>query len=311
MKSRFLLLTEEGVLTENGETLAIGVEAGRTVSTGFYREGSLYLIFDDHDAAVVDRNGLNKLGSSSHKLNCIAASADGRVFAGTAGAHLIEITDGTVENNEAFEKISERKEWTTPWGGPPDVRSLAVSLGGVLFANIHVGWIARSKNDGGTWEALTNGLEKDVHQVQTHPSSPEIVFAATADGFYLSRDLGDSFTRSSEPMEYYYQRACLCSPETGTYIVSTSRGPHGTAEARVYRSTDSGLSWHLSTGLPETIENNIDTFQLAAGDDGRLAVVVEDHHLYLSGDDGARWNLQSKGLPKVNAVLSVDDGFSA
>ena len=56
------------------------------------------------------------------------------------------------------------------------------SADGTIYANIHVGWIVRSRDGGETWENLQEGLEMDVHQVSTHPSDPEIVFAATRKG---------------------------------------------------------------------------------------------------------------------------------
>ena len=168
----------------------------------------------------------------------------------------------------------------------PDVRSLAVSADGTIYANIHVGWVVRSRDGGKTWENLREGLEMDVHQVATHPSDPATVFAATARGFYLSRDHGDTFTHQRSGMPYYYQRACACFPESDVYLVSTSRGPHSRVDAQLYRSDDAGENWALVTGLPEQIGENIDTFQIITVGGANALVVVDDTILYQTDDCG-------------------------
>ena len=182
----------------------------------------------------------------------------------------------------AFDRIPERSEWSTPWGGPPDVRSLAVSPGGAIYADIHVGWIVRSTDGGTNWSPCRNGLEKDVHQVATHPNDLQTVFASTARGFYISHDSGDTFARKSEPMPYYYGRACTVFPDSEVYLVSTSKGPHGDCAAKLFRSVDGGDTWAEVEGLPDEIHNNIDTYQLACSEDGRAVAVVRGTDLYSS-----------------------------
>jgi len=157
-------------------------------------------------------------------LNCIAWARDGQLLVGTVSARLARVAHNTLQFFESFDQVPERKLWNTPFGSEPDVRSLAVSTDGTIYANIHVGWIVRTMDGGKTWKNLRKGLEMDVHQVEVNPSNPAIVFAATADGFYISEDRGDSFERRNTGLSNLYSRACACFPEEEIYLLSSSKG---------------------------------------------------------------------------------------
>ncbi|MFQ5553410.1 MAG: WD40/YVTN/BNR-like repeat-containing protein, partial [Thermoplasmata archaeon] len=187
---------------------------------------------------------------------------------------------------------------------PPAVRSLAVSAEGTLYADIHVGWIVRSRDGGDAWESLRNGLNKDVHMVGVHPTQPPIVFAATAAGFHFSADHGDSFDRRVQGMPHHYQRSCAVFPDQDTYLVSTALHDGGEA-AQLYRSEDEGENWIRVVGLPDVLNRNIDTHQIAVLDGGRAFVVVNDQDLYGSEDGGATWVRVAENLPRIWSLLAV------
>ena len=106
-------------------------------------------------------------------------------------------------------------------------------------------------------------------------------------------------------MPYYYQRACAVFPGTETYICSTSRGPHGDAEAILFRSEDSGGTWKRIEDLPTRIPSNIDTYQLVALRDGAAWVVINDTELWGSADFGVTWRRIAENLPKVYGFLNL------
>ncbi|MCH2508506.1 MAG: hypothetical protein MK035_08570, partial [Dehalococcoidia bacterium] len=134
------------------------------------------------------------------------------------------------------------------------MRSLAVATDGTIYANIHVGWIACSRDAGGTWRVLQEGLEMNVHQVVTYLSNPSAVIAATASGFYLSDDHGCTFTCQSNGIVCRYQRACACFFDADIDLVATSMGPDSCAGAQLYRSENAGRDWELVAGLPKNID---------------------------------------------------------
>jgi hypothetical protein len=101
--------------------------------------------------------------------------------------HIIALTDGSLLLQEdgtanlctGFEALPVRSEWYTPWGGPPAVRSFAATTDGCVYADIHVGSIMRSPDQGHTWEPVTPTLHNDVHEVATTPASDNHVAANT------------------------------------------------------------------------------------------------------------------------------------
>jgi len=64
---------------------------------------------------------------------CFARTQRG-LFVGIARAHLVR--DGGV--GESFDGVPGRDHWYTPWGGPPDTRSIAEAADGSLHVNVHV-----------------------------------------------------------------------------------------------------------------------------------------------------------------------------
>ncbi len=80
-----------------------------------------------------------------------------------------------------FEAVPGRDDWHAVGSRKPYVRSLTATAGGVLLANVHVGGIPRSPDDGATWQP-TIDVDADVHQVRAHPQRPELVLAAAAVG---------------------------------------------------------------------------------------------------------------------------------
>jgi hypothetical protein len=301
-KEMVWLLSEADLLEVGGKPIAEVPFQKASVSAGDVNQDRLAVIVNDHDVWTFAAGKWQQEVSTDVDLNCVCLTADNRILVGTERARLASVDDGKLNFIESFDAVPERKLWTTPWGGPPDTRSLAISTDGTIYANIHVGWIVRSKDGGKTWKNLREGLEMDVHQVATHPLHAEIVFAATQKGFHISYDHGDSFSRRSEGMPYHYQRACACLAEGNVYLVSTSRGPRG-GDALLYRSEDEGKHWSLVQGLPDKINHNIDTYQIIVVGGSQALVIVENSVLYETDDWGLSWKEVGRDYPRLFGAL--------
>src|SRR5207249_1971591 len=81
---------------------------------------------------------------------------------------------------------------------------------GTVYVNVHVGGVVRSRDGGRSWTPTVD-IESDVHQVLAHPSRAEVVLAAAADGFGVSRDCGASWRFITEGMHAHYLRAVAVS----------------------------------------------------------------------------------------------------
>lgn len=300
------LLSEKGILALNGDPVPNVPFQDMPVNAGDVKRGRSAVIVNEHEIWTVSAGRWDKLVSTTVTLNCICYTAHGDLLVGTEGARLARVKEGGLEFIKSFDEVPERSFWNTPWGGPPDVRSLAVSIDGTIYANVHVGWIVRSMDRGKTWKNLKEGLDMDVHQVAAHPVEPTIVSAATANGFYISYNYGDVFFQRNKGLPYYYQRACACFADRNVYLVSTSRGPHGQADALLYRSEDDGKNWTMVNGLPEKIDKNIDTFQIAIVDNATAMAIVEDKNLYKTNDWGLNWHKVEDDYPVLFAILLIE-----
>jgi len=232
------------------------------------------------------------------QLNCLQWVND-KLLVGTSAARLAWVDDGELDFIVAFDKLEGREQWNTPWGGPPDVRSLARTADGILAADIHVGWIVTSV-DGESWIARKKGLHKDVHHVTAHPSKDGIISCATAGGWYVSRNGGESFDKYWDKSPTY-QRTTAWFGDTDIILSSVSSGPSGYG-AKLYRSEDWGKSWEEVEGLPE-LEDNINTYQITIDRDGRSYIIANNNSIYQSRDYGKTWKQIAEGLPKTYQIL--------
>ena len=293
-----LVATRDGLHTfdEGGEPAGVA-QAGRSV-TALGRAGEafwaiagaseLWRVADSGWSHVTDLDG--------HRATCVAG-IDGEVFVGSSEARLFRLRDRALEPVVAFDRAEGREAWFTPWGGPPDTRSIA-NWDEEIYVNVHVGGILRTDDGGQTWTP-TIDVGADVHHVTT---AEGMVLAACAGGLASSTDRGATWTLRTDGLEAPYARAVAVCGEA--VLVSTSDGPRG-GRAAVYRGDlRGGTLERCRAGLPEWFERNIDTFCLDALPDGSFAAFgTSDGRVYGSTDQGATWGERAGGLPAVQRVL--------
>ncbi len=306
---RILVATAEGLHTVGDDA---GVElSGRDVSALTRDEEGWWAVADERVLVRGLRKDWQEVGRADAPLTCLLAASE-RLFAGTAGAGLRHLVDGRLEPVHAFDETPGRHTWYTPWGGPPATRSLSAHPDGMLFVNVHVGGIVRSRDGGRSWEP-TIDLDLDVHEVRVEPRSGRVLAATGVAGFALSEDRGGSWRLSREGLHAAYCRAVAVAGTT--ILLSASTGPR-TRQGAVYRrSLDvEGPFERCQRGLPAWFEGNVDTGWLDAV--GRLAVLAapagnppqgagrraSSCELYLSEDEGGSWLRVAEGLPPVRAI---------
>ncbi len=298
----FVVATDDGLfrieddgqparLVEGGFRHVVAADDG---AVALAADGTLWNVDDDGAAEF------ETLPPTRGTVTCVLVNgAD--VWAGTAGAHLILVREGELAPVESFEKIEGRERWYTPWGGPPDVRSLDVDEDDVLFAGIHVGGVARSLDSGETWLA-SGEIDWDVHQVLTVPDYASTVVAACAVGMALSTDTGESWEIESRGMHATYCRAIAVAGDD--VLISVSRGPDGAESALYKRKLEDSVFDRCRLGLPEWFAGNIDTHCLTAWDE-QVVAAAPGGSLYVSNDTGGRWHELASGLPEPRAVVSI------
>ncbi|MEE9163264.1 MAG: sialidase family protein [Thermoplasmata archaeon] len=300
------ILTEEGIRTPDRKPVR-DIPFQGAPSVGDARERKIAIIVNRSQVWTRREGEWRRELTTDWALQCIRWTSDGRLLVGTEKARVGWVNDGPLQFSPSFDEVPERPLWNTPFGAPPAVRSLAVGAEGTLYADIHVGWIVRSRDGGKTWQSLRNGLNKDVHMVAAHPTRPGVVFAATAAGFHISTNYGEAFEQRLRGMPHYYQRACAVFPDEDVYLVSTAIHDGGES-AQLYRSEDEGANWRRVEGLPDVLNRNIDTHQIAVLPGGHAFVAVDDHDLYESADGGETWTQVGADLPRIGSLLALPDG---
>jgi hypothetical protein len=232
------------------------------------------------------------------RASCIAAT-HAYVFVGSSEARLFRVAGERLEAVTAFDRVEGRSTWYTPWGGPPETRSLS-EWDDDLYVNVHVGGILRTDDRGEHWTP-TIDIGADVHQVAT---AEGLVLAACAGGLAVSEDRGMTWTFRADGLEAPYSRAVTVCGDA--VLVSASSGPRGGRSA-VYRGALAGGGFErCRDGLPEWFADNVDSSWLDALPDGSfVAFGTSDGRLFGSRDAGSSWAELASGLPAVRRVLVV------
>lgn len=263
--------------------------SGRRIKHVAWEDDSWWAV---DDSGGIWRDGQQVAVGQHVGFNCILPLAHG-VWLGADRARLYHLGDDGLQEDAAFASAPGRARWSTPWGGPPDVRSLTFGPDGVLYVNVHVGGILVYDDSGLT---PTIDIAADVHQVVAHPERPGTVLAATAWGLAVATD-GHDFSFRTEGLAHTYCRALAVRGDD--VLVSAARGPGG-GDAGVYRGqVGGGTLIRCHRGLPESFQGNVDTHCLAADPDGFW--VVNGERAWFS-TDAESWTGVEVDMPAVTGV---------
>ncbi len=299
---RTLIGTADGLYELGSESPA--VLSGHRIDALARGEGEWWVLTDGSDVwSVPDGTTPSRVaGVDEVRLNCLLARPD-EVLLGAEAARLFRLPAGGGTGtspivDQAFEEAPGRDDWYTPWGGPPDVRSLAADVDGSVYLNVHVGGILRYREDDPVWRD-TMDINADVHEVVAHPEESGTALAATARGLAISRDGADTWRFHSDGLHASYCRAVAVTEDR--VFVSASRSNRG-QQAAVYRTDPAGTRIHrCEKGLPEWFSTNVNTACLQAN--GELVMIGDaDGTVYQSGDAGESWAAVAEGLPSVRCL---------
>jgi hypothetical protein len=235
---------------------------------------------------------------------------DDRIYVGTDDARLFRCTEhGKLQALPGFEAVAGRDTWFAGAAlvdgrllGPPlGVRSMtATSDGAVLLVNVHVGGIVRSTDAGTSWQP-TIDIHHDVHEVRAHPTRPNHVAAACADGLCTSHDAGSTWAVDARGLHAPY---CSAVAFLADDVVVAASSDHFASAGAIYRRAmehDEVLA-PLESGLPTWTDGIVDTGCIAVRD-SVAALVDRGGHFYLSSDAGMTWACMVDELPPASGLL--------
>jgi photosystem II stability/assembly factor-like uncharacterized protein len=179
------------------------------------------------------------------------------------------------------------------------------------YAAVEVGGVLRSDDGGGSWR-LADGSSgnpvfempperevfSDVHWVAAHPASPELVYAATAEGLYRSTDGGATWTASHAGS---YCRAVWVDPGDPDHLVLSPADSVARKNGRIEESRDGGKSWErASEGLDLPWPDRMVERFLQIGDE--LFAVTNDGRAYVEPAGTWQWERVLEGVGAIRAV---------
>ena len=267
-------------------------------------DGPVTALAPDSSVALVDgRRVMRRAGADWREVHLLAPRPRGHcllpvgdeVWVGTAEAHVVAMRNGSATVLDGFDRAPERSRWTTPWGGPPDVRTMAADDGRV-YVNVHVGGITATDDHGATWQPLID-IDVDVHQVATGPDGL-VLAACGAGGLARSRDRGHTWEQLTDGLHATYCRAVALAGDT--VFLTASDGPFTEAGA-LYRLGAGDHFEPCEGGLPRWFDGNLDTGVLAAAAH-TVALAGPDGSVWVSTDLGTTWEQAAKDLPSPTAV---------
>lgn len=240
------------------------------------------------------------------------------ILAGTEPADIFVSNDGARSWHSAPEvgQLRDAKGWSLPYSPNAGcVRGFAIAESGPhqnrLYAAVEVGGVLISDDLGKTWglAAGSDGkpdlyrepgkmIHPDVHSITVHPSSSELVTAATGGGIYRSTDGGGSW----ENIYPGYVRAVWVDPTDPQHLVA---GPaDGVARnGRIEVTRDGGKTWlAASEGLQTPWARHMVSRFVQIEED--LFAVLSNGELWFRRPQDSAWQQVLPGIAHINAVAA-------
>ena len=233
-------------------------------------------------------------------------------YVGTEPANIYSkrISESAWHQSQEIPPLRDANKWFMPYSPNPGcVRGFAFH-GSRLYAAVEVGGLLVSDDYGDHWELVSGStgkprqsptegqLHPDVHSVDTHQASQDLVFAPTGGGFYSSVDGGATWSLKYD----CYCRAVWVDPENSNHLVlgpadGVSRG------GRIEETTDGGETWHL---IMDSIEERWqDTMvERFIASDGEIFAVLSNGKLLTAKTGDFSWQYLLPGINNA-AILTL------
>ena len=176
--------------------------------------------------------------------------------------------------------------------------------------------VYRTTDGGANWTQVNTGITETigVQALLIHPDNPNIawvcIFDGVADavnGLYKTTDGGANWfpiTNGIGAIKNFLSLAMSPTDPNTIYAGSSFQVATSTGPSAIYKSTDGGANWVLSsTGLPTatTDINPVRTVQVSSANPNvviaTLFMNTVNGGFYLSTDAGANWTKKQNGLP--------------
>lgn len=241
-------------------------------------------------------------------------NASDLVFAGTEPANIFSSSDRGKSWRLCPEvaKLRDQFKWSLPYSPEAGcVRGFAFH-GSRVYAAVEVGGVLVSEDNGETWKLAEGSDGKpnlsgppepfvypDVHSLEVHPSSPDLVYAPTGGGFYRSNDGGKTWQLFYD----CYCRAVWVDPQDPDHMIL---GPADGVDrnGRIEESRDGGGTWSMaSNGLQVPWRRGMVERFFQAGEE--LFAVLSNGEVLNTSFSTLEWKRILPDIDDVNAMTGI------
>jgi photosystem II stability/assembly factor-like uncharacterized protein len=236
----------------------------------------------------------------------------GVVYAGSEPTAIFRSDDAgeTWQECEGLSDLPSASEWSFP-PRPETHHARWIEtdphVEGRLFVAVEAGALIRSLDAGVTWQDRRPGGPYDTHQLQTHLRSAGRLYSAAGDGYFESRDGGDTWKQLEEGLRHkYLWSVAVDSGDADKVIVSAAASPlrsHGDSnpESYVYRRTGEQPWEKIDRGLPVPAGQHSAVLAAHPIEPGTFFAAWE-RNIFRSADGGASWERLDVSLPEGSRV---------
>lgn len=136
--------------------------------------------------------------------------------------------------------------------------------------------------------------------IQLHPTNPDIIYVATNDYIYKTRDGGQTWANLSQGMSHSRVIAMAVDP---AYPATVYAGTKGDA---VYKSHDGGQRWtSLRSGLDDTTITSVVNQFLFDPNDAQHIFLATTMGVFETKNGGEQWTKRMVGMKEVLMVVTL------
>ena len=320
---KLIFATEQGIVIceREGETWresARGLADQHTTSViareGVILTGTTKGVFRSDDEGQTWGESSNGLTARHIRWMAFHPDISDLEFAGTEPANIFVSHNGGESWRACAEvaQLRDKFKWSLPYSPEAGcVRGFAFH-GSRAYAAVEVGGVLRSDDNGETWK-LAEGSDgnpslegppepfvyPDIHSLEVHPSSPDLVYAPTGGGFYRSNDGGKTWQLFYD----CYCRAVWVDPRDPDHLIL---GPadYVDSNGRIEESHDGGQSWSLASNELKVPwrRGMVERFFQA---DNELFAVLSNGQLLSAPLSTLEWHRILPEITDVNAVTEM------
>ena len=287
-------------------SLALDAQNSKRAYCGTFDNG-LWKTDDDGDTwekTSLNTSGYNIMSLATRSMDKGKKEFD-KLFVGMEPSIIYSSIDGsnTWEKIDEFNKLPSSSTWSfppRPWTHhvrwiEPDVNNKDY-----IFAAIEAGALIKSTDGGKSWIDKVKDGPYDTHTLRTHKKVPQRLYSAAGDGYFESRDYGNTWYRANEGLgnRTYLYGVAVNSDDPSNIIVSAASNAWKShaiqdLETFVYRRDSNGENqkWTLSNdGLPESKGTVISILQANSKIKDEF-YCLNNRGIYSSVDSGISWNV--------------------